>query len=77
MATQTTKARRSRGHSMGCGYRQLQRARHSRRRVNWAKPDRHGQAGRQVSRGRASDDLPLAALPSIANVNNTMLFPAL
>ena len=65
------------GGSMGCGHRQLQRARQAWRRADRAKPDRQGQAGHQISCGRGERGIPLAALPSAANVHDTMLFPAL
>src|SRR3954453_8388724 len=39
----------SRGRSLGCGHRQLQRARQARRRTDRAEPDRQGEAGHQIS----------------------------
>ena len=55
----------------------MQRARQARRRVNWAKPTDRAKRGTKYHVLVASDGIPLAALPSAANVHDTMLFPAL
>ncbi len=68
---------RSGGRSMGCGHRQLQRARRARRRVDRAKPDRQGQAGHQVSPRRGERGHPAGRPACRRHVHDTRLFPGL
>ena len=62
---------------MGCCPRQLQRARQARRRVDRAEPTDRGKPGTKYHVVVATDGIPLAAVPSAANVHDTMLFPGL